>query len=234
MAARLLSCPSAISSPTLGPGGPASRLPGSSKARSLPWSLPSSGLSLLPLVQLTSLLPSSGLTSPSCAASPTPLWEHRRASCTLPQNSLLRFTCAARSVSEVGEESGSSGSQLGSARNPDQFPALSHGQLCCTRCGPRRFHPDLWAKHHREKGREESQNTRPDAPSHPARGRGRCQRGNLEVGMWLCWMGPTFSPPSRQLTQATEPHQRQEMSLQTHPICRPTFFFLRTIVVKYT
>ena len=130
MAARLLSCPSAISSPTLGPGGPASRLPGSSKARSLPWSLPSSGLSLLPLVQLTSLLPSSGLTSPSCAASPTPLWEHRRASCTLPQNSLLRFTCAARSVSEVGEESGSSGSQLGSARNPDQFPALSLGQLC--------------------------------------------------------------------------------------------------------
>ena len=127
MAARLLSCPSAISSPTLGPGGPASRLPGSSKARSLPWSLPSSGLSLLPLVQLTSLLPPSGLTSPSCAASPTPLWEHRRASCTLPQNSLLRFTCAARSVSEVGEESGGSGSQLGSARNPDQFPALSHG-----------------------------------------------------------------------------------------------------------
>ena len=107
------------------------------------------------------------------------------------------------------------------------FQLRATRQLNCTRCGPRKFHPDLCAKHHREKGREESQNTCPDAPSHPAWGRGRCQQGNLEVGMWLCWTGPTFSPPSRQLAWATEPHQRQEMSLQAHPICRPTFFFFK-------
>ena len=69
-------------------------------------------------------------------------------------------------------------------------------------------------------------------PQPSCSGPGRCQRGNLKVGMWLCWTGPTFSPPSHQLTRATEPHQQQEMSLQAHPICQPTFFFLKNYCGK--
>lgn len=102
----LSSCPSALSSPAPRPGGPAPSLPGSSNARSFPWPLHH-------LVSPSSLWSSSPRCShPSGAHFPVlSCWPYafvgaQESFLHFAQNGLLRLTCAACSVSEMGEASG--------------------------------------------------------------------------------------------------------------------------------